>query len=1061
MKAFHSSHYPTMKGVVVLFAVLLGGSPTMATRFTGFQPAFNLGLSPATNLACAASRTYDDPDEESVRAWEITCKGLGDHRLGEVLVFHGLGRTRALAAWRQRTEQAFDCDSAGGVVLTAMVAGRPGSVLCKARSSGVGYRVLTRARRGETILVAGNKTIEDLLAVAADFVSGRIDEPDSRGLAHYNVSPLTSVDVADILTDSASDTNESEIRRAYQLNYNWDFERAEDRFSALSKENAGEVNATREVESLYNLALNASNNAEPELAQLVFDRAEQKAAAAGLSDKYKGLALNYQSIIYRNDGHFDKARDTALQAIELRSRDAASGPFQRSGGDVRILAGEQDVDNGKLSEADRNALLDVQAYQVAATSMESLGQAASAANLLTSKAMPILARYGDTGAGYRSRPLGEAMPWLNLRIQSDALRLSRSSGKSINLEGFRGALAVFEKSQPNSLPLAASLMELASAEAAEPALQDRALVDYDRAFAIFRDRRGSLGPSADFAAGYFSILLDRIEKGGDTHDADVARFFIAAQTLTSQSSVKAARSASAQRETADPQTALLARQLQLAEADVETQRHALIEAQRSRDNVNVARAESALRLAALDVQSDEAKLQEHDPAYAGLLQSNIELPALQGTLKDGEAYVKAFLLGRQGFGLLITHTAAQPYRISLSRQSGRCLVERFRASMSPKIDPDEDACGITRVRETDGRSLYRFDVDAAAGLFEAIFGPVRGPVLAATSLIYEPDSTLIGAPIAALVVDHASSVKALDANLQALAAPPAMANGQPAPRRRLSYVGVDWLGRHATSAIALDAATFVKLRLAPPSAATAPYLGFANPVIDHDPARYANLGGGKSECEADRRILTGLEPLPDTEVEVKAISARLGGRPDEFYRLGADFNDDAIDKAGVRGDLHKYRVIYFATHGVLEPKDPCLGVALVTSVGNDGGDGLLGLQEIQKLRLDAEMVVLSACNTGITKGGGSEVLGGLVKSFEAANARNLVVSNWSVASKPTARLMADVFSAQGGSQAQALNAAEQKMAQDPYFSHPYFWAPFSIVGDAGRKMPLLSAGGGT
>lgn len=1043
--------------VAIGFATLACvASPATAARFNGFQDAFNLGLSPTTNLVCAAARTYDVA-AASVRAWSISCRGLGDRVLGTVYSLHGPKKARAAAAWAERIVSGYECGDVAGAMLV-----RPGSHVCTDRTSGVQYRVEARAGHDRQILVVGNRAIEDLLTVAADYTAGRIDEPDARKVANYNGISVSSVDLAEILGQASGGNAASEFRKAYQLNYDWNFERAEDTFSTLAKASFTENKYATQVESLYNLALNASNNKQDDYAQFVFEQAEKESSEQGLEVRFKGLSLNYQAILQRNKGSFAQAKDTALAAVDWRAKSAAGGPFQRDGDHLTILAGEQDVDNGKLSDRDRNALLDVQAYQVAATCLEAMGEKAAAAGLLNTKAVPILRRYGETGTGFKSRPLGEAVPWLNLRVQADALRLNRLVGEKYDLVAFRAALDAFGRIDPASLPLAGSIMELASAEASVRDQQEQALKDYETAFGIFREKRGSLGPSADFAAGYFQILLDRIDVAGGDRSEAIQRFFIAAQALTSQSSVRAARHANAQRDTADPQTALLARQFETAEAEVEAQKQAFLSAQARKDADAASEAQAEQARLAQDAQKLLDKLSARDPSYAGRLETNIDLAELQRKLLPGEAYIKVFLLSKQGFGIFITHDSALPYPIALSLKDGRCLVETFRSSLSnnPKVSDWDAGCKIAPVREVDEHTPYRFDIDAAGQLFDSVFGPVRAMLLKATSLIYEPDATLIGAPISAMVVDRVASLKALENNQLALTlaskSNPASQGGK---RPRLSYVGVDWLGEHAPNAVALDPTTFVRSRDARPSNAHALYLGFGEPVIIHDPKGYANLGGGKTQCQGAREVLSAADDLPDTAVEVRDVSTFLGGPPLARYRLNADFNDAWITKTGSDIDLKDFKILYFATHGILEPDDPCLGVALLTSVSPDGGDGLLDVDKILHLQLDADLVVLSACNTALTKGGGSEAVGGLFRSFLIASARNLVVSNWSVDSGPTARLMKTMFGARGRSQAEALNFAERDMAHDGAWSHPYFWAGFSIVGDGAKAIPSANAPG--
>ncbi len=133
----------------------------------------------------------------------------------------------------------------------------------------------------------------------------------------------------------------------------------------------------------------------------------------------------------------------------------------------------------------------------------------------------------------------------------------------------------------------------------------------------------------------------------------------------------------------------------------------------------------------------------------------------------------------------------------------------------------------------------------------------------------------------------------------------------------------------------------------------------------------------------------------------------------------------------------------------------------MTSVGSGESDGLLDTSEILDLKLDADLVVLSACDTGGSGGdatttgmqGGGEALGGLARAVIYAGGRALIVSHWSVDSVATVRLMTGMFSAPSPTKAEALTHAQVVLQQSEQFSHPYYWAPFTIVGDGSRPLP--------
>jgi CHAT domain-containing protein len=207
-----------------------------------------------------------------------------------------------------------------------------------------------------------------------------------------------------------------------------------------------------------------------------------------------------------------------------------------------------------------------------------------------------------------------------------------------------------------------------------------------------------------------------------------------------------------------------------------------------------------------------------------------------------------------------------------------------------------------------------------------------------------------------------------------------------------------------------------------------------------------------------RNILTDMPSLPDTQTELQTVANFLkGSGPTEFF-VGAQATEARL--RSIR--LSDYRVLYFATHGLLPGElrcqsEPALvlsppATAAVTKIE----DGLLDASEISQLKLNADLVVLSACNTagGGDKFGG-EALTGLAEAFFFAGARNLLVSHWSVPSEATTSLMGRVFASLGPdmtrSSARALQQAQIQMLGIPATAHPVFWGAFVLLGDGAEE----------
>jgi CHAT domain-containing protein len=201
---------------------------------------------------------------------------------------------------------------------------------------------------------------------------------------------------------------------------------------------------------------------------------------------------------------------------------------------------------------------------------------------------------------------------------------------------------------------------------------------------------------------------------------------------------------------------------------------------------------------------------------------------------------------------------------------------------------------------------------------------------------------------------------------------------------------------------------------------------------------------------------------PISAKELKVASAILEQYDPNGVQVvtGDQFTDTGLE---ARGDLDEYRIIHFATHGVVTsraakcPAQP----ALLTSFGGSGSDGLLTFKEIFDLHLDADLVILSACDTAGQAStaateqaglgtGGDVALDGLVRAFVGAGGRLVVASHWPVPDdyNATQRLMTGLFSAPPGTPTvTALRMSERQLMDDVNTSHPFYWSAFAAVGD--------------
>jgi CHAT domain-containing protein len=207
-----------------------------------------------------------------------------------------------------------------------------------------------------------------------------------------------------------------------------------------------------------------------------------------------------------------------------------------------------------------------------------------------------------------------------------------------------------------------------------------------------------------------------------------------------------------------------------------------------------------------------------------------------------------------------------------------------------------------------------------------------------------------------------------------------------------------------------------------------------------------------------------LPRLPDTRPELISVAHALQVDPDKALYLGKAANEENVETL----DLSHYRIVDFATHGLV-PGDidgltqPALALT-APDIAGVKGDGLLTMSKILALKLDADWVVLSACNTAAGAGAGAEAASGLGSAFFYAGTRALLVTNWSVHSESARQLISDLFRRQSSNptlpRSEALRQAMMALLDSGgykdasgqtvfVYAHPLFWAPYSLIGDGG------------
>jgi CHAT domain-containing protein len=219
--------------------------------------------------------------------------------------------------------------------------------------------------------------------------------------------------------------------------------------------------------------------------------------------------------------------------------------------------------------------------------------------------------------------------------------------------------------------------------------------------------------------------------------------------------------------------------------------------------------------------------------------------------------------------------------------------------------------------------------------------------------------------------------------------------------------------------------------------------------------------GGVAQVEmrggfADVSFLRSQVPLPETAVELCAVARDLHADLGDI-RLGARATEREVKRLSETGQLAQFRMVHFATHAALAGEvrgnsEPGLLLTPPVEASNED-DGYLTASEIAALKLDADWVILSACNTAAGGAQGAEALSGLARAFIYAQARALLVSHWAVNSDATVKLITGAMSrlaaSKGIGRAEAMRQSLLALIDhgEPEDAHPAYWGPFVVVGD--------------
>jgi tetratricopeptide (TPR) repeat protein/CHAT domain-containing protein len=442
----------------------------------------------------------------------------------------------------------------------------------------------------------------------------------------------------------------------------------------------------------------------------------------------------------------------------------------------------------------------------------------------------------------------------------------------------------------------------------------------------------------------------------------------------------------------------------------------------------------------------DADLARDFPEYAALSNpSPVTLSEVQDLLQPEEAILSYMIGEKETYLFVVRKDRIKLHRINLNGAKLDAIVKVLRKGLDSKnmLDAFQTIDPKLEYHDLKPYKIPHFDVKQAHALYQKLIAPAEPLLEHVNHVMIIPDGALTSLPFDVLVTEKPST----------------------AVKRLHQYRKVPWLTKkYALSTLPSIGALRVLRHFAKRSRASQALVGFGDPLLNDETRSDIKASRGLSMRVLLRRgpvadadtVRKAFKRLPETQQELEAMAKALGTKHTSLY-----LQERATESQVRNMTLSPYRVVAFATHGLMAGEfkgvaEPAL-VLTPPKIGSQSDDGLLTASEVAQLKLNADWVILSACNTAATDGTpGAQGLSGLARAFFYAGSRALLVSHWYVVSDSTVQLQTGMFRELAGQpelgRAEALRRARLKLMQQrhkPYFAHPMFWAPFVVVGEGG------------
>lgn len=734
-----------------------------------------------------------------------------------------------------------------------------------------------------------------------------------------------------------------------------------------------------------------------------------------------GRGLRSLAVIVNEQGRYPEAvllSRLALKTIKAAGATGANGTLalaQRSLGTALVA-------DGKYSEA--NQVFEEMAAEI--------------------KTDPELAK------NYRFGDLDWVLAMLKTGKFSQALNMSSSMLKSLELASDKNSprVAMVRAFEAASLQAEGKWSEADAAyKASIPILIDQARNDAENDTTSIKQQQR------------MTFLLENyLASLANTAKTDPAQAAIAASEafqiadIARGSGVQRALTASAARASIkDPQLANLARQEQDLQRRINTLSELLTGLRSASPDQQLPSVQEMVRADIISFKSQrealKKEIEKKFPEYAELVEPKpASVERTQRLLRPDEVLVSWYFAENVGYVWAISKQGPPQFsQLAIGRQQMAKQVAQLRKALDP---------GVSTIDE-----IPPFDVMLAHKLYQELLAPVEASFKGKKVMLVVPHAELGQLPLSLLVTQ---------------------ASVQPSKGGAVAFSGyksIPWLTKEIAIAQIPSVTALTALRSLPDGNPNRKnFVGFGDPYFSSEQEKNAQkqmkstqlatrgiplkLRSAPKTAGVSSAELALLPRLPDTSLEIEEIGKVVGAEPGDIF-----LHKQASVKQVTSMDLSDRKVVMFSTHGLVPGElngltQPALALSSPDVTG-DKDDGLLTMDKVIALKLDADWVVLSACNTAAGEGSGSEAVSGLGRAFFFAGAKALLVSNWPVDSVASRQLMTDLFKrqqqTQGITKSEALrqsmlNQVDQGGMKEGgtmkySYAHPLFWAPFVVVGD--------------